>query len=169
EAKKAPTFLERLLGKTSGFDKDEHKMVIAHELTHALADQNFDLDALQAAAKGDDDRDLALSALIEGEATLTMLGAMMDDWDGAKVAKIPAADLDRTFSLMMYLMPVFGGPSLRTAPPILSESMIFPYVRGLVFCARLTNDGGWEALDAAYHNPPLSTEQILHPEKYRAR
>ena len=47
--------------------------------------------------------------------------------------------------------------------------MIFPYLRGMVFCAKLTNDGGWKAIDEAYRNPPLSTEQILHPEKYRAK
>ena len=85
EAKKnkAPSFLERLLGKTGGFDKDENKTVIAHELTHALADQNFDIDALQKAVKTNDDQSLALSALIEGEATLTMLGAGMADWNGS--------------------------------------------------------------------------------------
>src|SRR5512135_3572575 len=66
---KKPSFLERLLGKTGGFDKDENKTVIAHELTHALAHQNFDIDAMQKAVKSDDDRSLALSALIEGEAT----------------------------------------------------------------------------------------------------
>jgi hypothetical protein len=46
--------------------------------------------------------------------------------------------------------------------------MLFPYFRGMVFCARQTNDGGWKALDEAYRKPPLSTEQILHPEKYKA-
>ena len=70
---------------------------------------------------------------------------------------------------MIPLMPMAGGASLREAPVILSETMIFPYLRGLVFCARLTNDGGWKALDEAYREPPLSTEQILHPEKYRAK
>ncbi len=50
---------------------------------------------------------------------------------------------------------------------ILSETMIFPYLRGLVYCAHLTNKGGWEALDAAYKSPPRSTEQVIHPEKYR--
>ncbi len=168
KAKKAPSFLERLLGKSSGFDKDENKTVIAHELTHALADQNFDLDALQGAAKNDDDRDLALSALIEGEATLTMIGAQMQDWNGSVIRDVPAARLDRVFSLMIPLMPLAGGASLREAPVILSESMIFPYLRGLVFCARLTNDGGWQAINEAYQNPPVSTEQIIHPEKYRA-
>ena len=82
KAVEPPTFLEKLLGKKGGFDKDENKTVIAHELTHALADQHYGLDALQARTKGDDDRQLALSALIEGEATLAMLGAQMKDWDG---------------------------------------------------------------------------------------
>jgi hypothetical protein len=167
EAKKAPTFLEKLLGKTGAFDKDENKTVIAHELTHALADQNFDMEAIQKAIKGDDDRSAALLALIEGEAFLTMMGAQMQDWDGTKIAKLPSAELDRTMSLMGPAMAMFGGPSLRDAPPILTESLMFSYLRGIVFCARLTNDGGWEAIDGAYHRPPLSTEQVLHPEKYR--
>ena len=47
--------------------------------------------------------------------------------------------------------------------------MIFPYFKGMVFCAKLTNEGGWAAIDEVYRNPPLSTEQILHPEKYRAK
>lgn len=167
--KKPPTFLERLMGKKEGFDKDENKTVIAHELTHALADQNFDIDKMQKAVKSDDDRDLALSALVEGEATLAMIGAQMQDWDGTVVSKIPAADLDRIFGILIPLMPMAGGKSLREAPVILSESMIFPYLRGMVFCAKMTNDGGWEALNEAYKKPPLSTEQILHPEKYRAK
>ncbi len=168
KAKKPPTFLERLMGKTGGFDKDENKTVIAHELTHALADQNFDLDAMQKAVKRDDDRSLALSALIEGEATLTMMAAQVDDWDGSKTRQVPAAQLDRLFSLLIPLMPMFGGAALREAPVILSETMVFPYLRGMVFCARLANDGGWKALDEAYRRPPQSTEQIIHPEKYKA-
>jgi hypothetical protein len=171
KAKTPPSFLERLMGKKEGFDKDENKTVIAHELTHALADQNFDIDRMQKSIKPlhDDDRDLALSALIEGEATLTMIGAQMDDWDGSVVRNLPAAKLDRVFSFLIPLMPMVGGKSLRNAPVILSETMIFPYLRGMVFCARLTNDGGWQALNEAYKKPPLSTEQIIHPEKYKAK
>ncbi len=87
KAEEPPTFLEKLLGKKSGFDKDENKTVIAHELTHALADQNFNLDKMQSSIKRDDDRDPALSALIEGEATLTMFGAQMEDWTGTEGAE----------------------------------------------------------------------------------
>ena len=164
-----PGFLERLMGKKGGFDKDENKVTIAHELTHALADQHFGLDAMQAKCKGDDDRQLALSALVEGEATLAMMGAQMEDWSGKAITELPAADLDRVFRLLGPLMQMGGGPRLKEAPPILSETLIFPYLRGLTFCATLTNSGGWKAVDAAYGEPPLSTEQILHPEKYRAR
>jgi hypothetical protein len=169
ETKKGPSFLERLLGKTGGFDKEENQTVIAHELTHALADQHYDLKAMQDAVKDDDDQDLALSALIEGEATLTMMGAQMDDWEGKAISRLPAEDLDRTFSILGSFLPMMGGQSLRSSPAILRESMMFPYIRGLVFCAKLTNDGDWKAIDDAYRRPPLSTEQILHPEKYAAR
>ena len=86
---KKPAFFESLMGKKGGFDKDENKTVIAHELTHALADQHYDLDKMQEVVEHDDDRSMALSSLIEGEATLAMIGAQMDDWDGSKVTAIP--------------------------------------------------------------------------------
>ena len=167
---KKPGLLERLFGKAEGFDKDENKTVIAHELTHALADQNFDLEKLQKSVKKDDDRSLAVSALIEGEATLAMYGAGMDDWHGDAITKLPAENLDWTFNLIAPFMAMMGGgKAIRNAPPIVSESMTFPYFRGMVFCAKLTNTGGWAAIDEVYRDPPLSTEQILHPEKYRER
>jgi hypothetical protein len=167
--KKPLSLIQRLMGRTESFNKDENKTVIAHELTHALADQNYHLDSLQKAAKDDDDRDLALSALIEGEATLTMFGAQMQDWSGTQISRIPSARLERIFSLISPFITFGGGASLREAPVILSETMIFPYFRGMVFCARLTNDDGWNAIGDAYRQPPLSTEQILHPEKYKAQ
>lgn len=163
---KAPSFLERLMGKKAGFDKDENRTVLAHELTHALADQNFDIQSMQEAIQDDDDRSLALSALIEGEAMLTMIGAQMSDWTGEAVSILPYEDLDRTFRFLGPLLPAFGGKSLRDAPPIVRESMLFPYLRGMVFVTALANHGSWEAINAAYRRPPLSTEQILHPEKY---
>jgi hypothetical protein len=97
-----------------------------------------------------------------------MIGASMDDWDGSETVKLPAESLDWTFKLMAPFLPFLGGgPSLRKAPPIVSESMIFPYFKGAVFCSRLVNDGGWKSIDEAYRSLPQSTEQILHPEKFR--
>lgn len=163
-----PGLLEVLLGRKAGFNKDETKITIAHELAHALADQHFDLDEIQAALKENEDRSLAFSALVEGEATLVMMGASLEDWTGEATVLLPAEQLGRTFTLMMPLLRFAGGASLRSAPPILSESMLFPYLRGLVFCTRLANDEGWKGIDRAYARLPLSTEQILHPEKYAA-
>ena len=59
--------------------------------------QAHDIDAMQKAVKHDDDRDLALSALIEGEATLTMFGAQMEDWDGSQISGVPAENLGRAY------------------------------------------------------------------------
>jgi len=168
EEKDPPAFFERLFGQADEFDKDQSKTVIAHEMVHALSDQHFDLEGLHEDAKHDDDRSLAVSALIEGEATLAMIGAGMEDWDGSKTTNLPADRLDRGLRLMSPFMAMMGGgKTLREAPPVIAESMMFPYLRGMVFCAKLANDSGWEAIDDAYRNPPLSTEQILHPRKFR--
>jgi hypothetical protein len=161
-----PGLFDKLFGGKEAFSKDENKAVLAHEMTHALADQHYDLEALQKAVEDDGDRELALTALIEGEAMLTMLGAAAEDWDGDTTASIPANRLSLMMNMMGPMISMSTGKAFREAPPILSESLIFPYLKGLVFCARLTNEGGWEALDRAYKNPPLSTEQVLHPEKY---
>ncbi len=168
--KPKPSLLERLFGTKGGFDKDENKTVIAHELTHALADQNYDIDAMQEAVKKDDDQSLALTGLIEGEATLAMMGAGMDDWQGKAIVHLPAKNLEAMFNLMAPFLPMMGsGKALRSAPPILVESMTFPYLRGIIFCAKIANERGWEGVDQAYRTPPQSTEQILHPEKYLDR
>ena len=99
-----------------------------------------------------------------------MFGAGMDDWTGDQIVALPADNLEWTFNLMAPFMAFMGGgQAIRNAPPIISESMTFPYLRGMVFCAKLTNAGGWAAIDQVYRDPPLSTEQILHPEKYRER
>jgi hypothetical protein len=168
--KKKPTFFQRLFGQSDEFDKDNNKTVIAHELTHALADQHYDLDALQKGVKNDDDRSLALDALIEGEATLAMFGAGMNDWEGDDIVSLPAERMEFTFNLLSPLLPFLGGgKAIREAPAIIAESMTFPYLKGMVFCTKIANQGGWKAIDEAYRHPPLSTEQILHPEKYRLK
>jgi hypothetical protein len=165
---KNPGLFERLFGDADKgrFDKEQNKQVLAHELTHALADQNFDLDKLREAAEDDGDRELAMVALIEGEAMLTMFGAGAGDWAGVSTPAIPAGPLAVQMNVMGAAAGAMGGAALREVPPVLRETLIFPYMKGLVFVAHQTNRGGWAALDWAYANPPLSTEQVLHPEKY---
>ena len=165
--KKPANLLEMIMGRDEGFKKDEAQSVIAHELTHALDDQHFDLDAMTDATKDDDDATLALSALMEGEATLTMMAVGQADWAGSQIVATPAEGLGRVMRWISPFLPMTGGETARKSPPVMYESLIFPYLQGLVFCASLTNQGGWAALDRAYENPPISTEQILHPEKYQ--
>jgi len=165
--KKPAGLLEMIMGRDEGFKKEEAQSVIAHELTHALDDQHFDLDAMTDATKDDDDATLALSALMEGEATLTMMAVGQADWTGSQIVSTPAEGLGRVMRWISPFLPMTGGETARKSPPVMYESLIFPYLQGLVFCASLTNQGGWAALDRAYENPPISTEQIMHPEKYQ--
>jgi hypothetical protein len=134
------------------------EFVLSHELTHAVTDQHYDLtlsDRLQAA--GQDDQLTAYSGLVEGDAVLTMqryLALELTAKEQAEVAR--AAASERT-------------PRLDAAPAVLRESLLFPYQTGLAFVNTLYQRGGYGAVDRAYRDPPTSTEQLLHPERYLER
>ena len=57
-------------------------------------------------------------------------------------------------------------PSLQQAPAVLRESLMFPYAAGLEFVAAVRADKPWSRIDAVFRDPPVSTEQVLHPDKY---
>ncbi|MBA2527579.1 MAG: hypothetical protein H0V18_17630 [Pyrinomonadaceae bacterium] len=130
------------------------KPVMAHELTHALQDQHFNLRRFEKWPKGDSDGELAAHALIEGDATLAMTLYM---------AKNPLVALAFIRSL--------GGSNLasdqfKQAPRAIRESLVFPYEQGSEWATRVYKRGGWASISQAYAKLPLSSEQILHPEKY---
>jgi hypothetical protein len=152
---------------SDGFDKDEAKVTLAHEMVHALQDQHFDLQAMDKVVKRDDDMALALSALVEGEATLVMFAEMLrDDGDPRAALKMPPQKMDLAFAALKGFMPFASGRTFQRSPLILRESLIFPYHKGTVFVLHLTNRSQWKLVDRAFREPPTSTEQILHPEKY---
>ena len=132
-------------------DLDAQKPVMAHELTHALQDQHFNLQRLSNWPHGDADAELAAHALVEGDATLAM-------------TRYALAHLD----LMTALMASASGATdqIARAPRSLRESLIFPFDQGLTWVTRLQQRGGWAAVSAAFAKMPLSSEQILHLEKY---
>jgi hypothetical protein len=138
----------------ASLENSQNRIVLAHELTHALQDQHFDLSRLPLEIKDNDDRAAAASALIEGEATLVMSEYMLKNLNLAALKDT----LGATFGQDMA--------QLADAPPFLRETLIFPYLRGQEFCAALFARGGYAALSAAYAAPPASTAQVLHPEKY---
>jgi len=129
------------------------KIVIAHEFTHALQDQYFGLEALSKKVKDHDDRAQALRALFEGDASITELLYERDKITGEEAIALGQLRAQSTDTLI-------------TAPFILQEELKFPYVEGFFFVVELWQRGGFAMIDAAYANPPVSTEQILHPEKY---
>jgi len=137
-------------------DLDGQKPVMAHELTHALQDQHFNLKRFENWPKGDSDAELAAHALIEGDATLAMTLYM---------TKNPLVALAFIRSL--------GGQETATeqfkqAPRALRESLLFPYEEGSAWATQLYKRGGWEMVSRAFTTLPQSTEQILHAEKYFA-
>ncbi|MCC7339343.1 MAG: hypothetical protein IT422_29985 [Pirellulaceae bacterium] len=160
---KPPSWLGSLLGAKQAFDKDEQKTTLAHELTHALQDQLYDLNAMQKGIEKDDDMLLAFSALVEGDATLLMFAEASDEQD---ISKMDPVAMRATFNIMSWMMPLAGGKTFRSAPAIFRDSLTFPYFQGMLFVLAVAGEGGWEGVHQAFSNPPRSTEQILHPDKY---
>ena len=135
---------------------DGQKPVMAHELTHALQDQHFNLKRFEKWPQGDSDAELAAHALIEGDATLAMTIYM---------SKNPLVALAFLKSL--------GGQEVaseqfRRAPRALRESLLFPYEEGSAWATQLYKRGGWETVSQAFTKLPQSSEQILHADKYFA-
>ncbi|MBI3449788.1 MAG: hypothetical protein HY049_12835 [Acidobacteria bacterium] len=131
---------------------------LAHELAHALMDQAFDLDALERGVRDDDDRALALSSLVEGEATMVMTLWAMEHARDPDVAALGGADGEAAMKA--------SSKGLDEAPPFLRDLLMFPYVSGMTWAAEIMKQGGGlRALDAYFKEPPESSEQILHPAK----
>ena len=142
----------------SGGVGPSQKITFSHEYTHALQDQVFGLDKLAIDAPDQGDRDLARTALVEGDATLEMTL-----WSTKYLS-------------ILDLLAVAGdsgsaaqAEQLAKAPPILRESLLFPYQDGLAFVQGIYDKGGWAAVDQMYANPPDSTSQILHPDLYAGK
>jgi hypothetical protein len=137
-------------------DLEGQKPVMAHELTHALQDQHFNLRRFEHWPKGDSDAELAAHSLIEGDATLAMTIYM---------AKNPLVALA---FIRAFGSTVSSSEQFKQAPRVLRESLIFPYQEGSEWATTVYKRGGWSMVSHAFTELPQSTEQILHPEKYFA-
>ncbi len=135
-----------------GLSEEFERIIYIHELTHALQDQHFDLGRFDLHEKDNDDRVNAIMGLIEGDATLVIVQYF---WKHGR------------FSLKLIMEAMFADQKkFKSAPLFFRRNLMFPYSEGLSFAMKLYTEGGWESIDAAFDNPPQSTEQILHPEKY---
>ena len=141
----------------SGFNGPE-KMTYSHEFTHILQDQNYDFEnglRLSDEACGEEsERCAATSALIEGDASLTEYLWYFQY----------ATDQDQSDVQTFY--ESFQSPVYDSAPEYMKSDFLFPYSSGQEFVQVLHDQGGWQAINNTYANPPVSTEQILHPSRY---
>lgn len=139
----------------------EAKLTYAHEYTHALQDAAFGLDALETDAVGEDDRGLARTALIEGDATVTMLAWALRHLSQEELVGIGSG-------------PV---PDTSGVPGWMLNQVLFPYLAGQTWIVEImaASGGGdlfspdYTAVDAAYEDPPDSTAQILDVDKWYDR
>jgi hypothetical protein len=138
-----------------------HELLISHELTHALQDQAVDLRAHINDVRGDDDRVMAYRALVEGAATLVAIAYVTRREEG--VPPVP-----KNLRRKLEKGAAKTGPAYRSSPLFLRESLLSPYAEGTPLTREALKRGGWPGIVRAYGAPPLSTEQLLHPEKYFA-
>lgn len=130
------------------------KQTLAHEFVHALQDQHYDLEKLLPSDTTDDDGALAIRALVEGDATVS--GIL---W--SQVYLTP-----EEYQQMIEDSSNADTTVLDSAPRYIQDSLYFPYNEGVEFVIALDILTGFEPIDKAFSKPPVSTEQIMHPEKY---
>lgn len=142
---------------------DEQRAVMSHELTHALEDQSFHIDPWIKAARPNDDAELAREAVSEGSA----LAAMVDYT--LREQQIGVRDLPDVSVLIRSgaVDEMNKDPNLAKAPIYIRDELLFPYLAGTSFSQQfLKAHAGWADLNLLFKNPPVSTQQILHPDLY---
>jgi hypothetical protein len=136
--------------------------VVAHEVTHALQDQHFDLERWLSAMSPTEDGALARAAIAEGDAMAAMIAYLLEPV-GAGIQDLPPlSNLLEEGSAGMAA----GYPTFDAAPQALQQLLLFPYVEGSGFVREALARGGWNEVNRLYRDPPASTEQILHPDRY---
>ncbi len=144
---------------------EQQKPVMVHELTHALQDQYFDLKkAMREDRKlHNGDRLLARQAVYEGDGMAVMLNYLLEPAkrnfaslpDLVFVMRANFAQMDSQFE------------TFKSAPVFLKETLLFPYGYGAAFLQKVwAKNPSWDAVNKIYSDLPVSTEQIIHPEKY---
>ena len=134
------------------------RLTYAHEYTHALQDQTYDikngLEYDDEPCEKNSERCAAILALLEGDASVTEF-----QWFFEYSTDQDKRDIQEFYNT--YESPIYD-----SAPPFMQEDFLFPYNQGYEFVNYLYEEGGFPAVDEAYRNLPVSTEQILHPDLF---
>ncbi|QDG49978.1 hypothetical protein FIV42_04250 [Persicimonas caeni] len=177
-----------------GIPLELQRPAMAHEIFHAIQDQHFDIKRMvePISSKENGDFALARSALIEGDASVVMIdfslyeeGVLPRDQvrsiiDIPMMANVLTQLTREDIGALQQMVPQGTNPSSPVDPSQLSESaladaprmirklLVFPYFGGMRFVIKTRLGHDWERVNQVYKNPPVSTEQILHPERYFA-
>src|SRR5260370_32251062 len=142
----------------------EERIALVHELAHALADQHFRLGKYIHEGAISDDGATARMAVMEGQASWLMTAYM------SKLSGGPAEAPESMLELMSRSIETSATqyPVYSKAPPYIRESLVFPYIGGMMFQTAILRKLGRESFSEVFLHPPASTQQILHPERYLA-
>lgn len=161
-------FRDKTMYLASDLDEANAEQTLAHELVHALQDQHYDLGGRLSYEAAGNDRESASQALAEGDATSAMLD--FAEPNGRRAFETP----DELFR--SGIRASMSDAVLRESPAILRESLLAPYIDGLIFVHALRRRGaaqgdpsGWSEVDRVWKTPPETTEQLLHLDKYDTR
>jgi hypothetical protein len=142
---------------------EEQRPVMAHELTHALEDQYFHIEPWIKAARPNDDAELARQSVSEGSALAAMVDYTLRD------QRITVRDLPDVALLIRSgaMEEMDKDPNLAKAPGYIRDELVFPYLAGTTFSQQfLKAHEGWKDLALIFQDPPVSTQQIIHPDLY---
>ena len=140
--------------------EDMQGMVLAHELTHALQDQSWNLEQFLRAAHDNDDATSARLAVVEGYATAAMLAQYTAPLD---LGQMPSL---QPLMEMVIHQQFEEYPSFSKAPYFARLQALFPYVVGIGFTQQSLRQGGWKSFEPVFQDPPEATKQIYDPPSY---
>src|SRR5580698_6088699 len=155
---------------TDSTSSDSQTPVLAHELSHALADQNYNLARFIRQGRKSDDGSTARLAVMEGQATWMMseylahqAGTSLKDSAtlAATMANLAAGDEGNDSNKTDGEFPVFD-----KEPLYLKLTLVFPYTKGMSFQQAVLVRDPQTGFGEVFQHPPLSTQQILHPDRY---
>ena len=154
---------------TDSTSADSQAPVLAHELSHALADQNYNLARFIKQGRKSDDGSTARLAVMEGQATW-----MMSEY----LARQQGTSLKDSATLAAAMAQMAAGdegndakgdgefPVFDKEPLYLKLTLVFPYTKGMSFQQAVLMRDPQTGFGEVFLHPPASTQQILHPAKY---
>lgn len=141
---------------------DGETTTLAHELSHALADQYFNLEHFMEDTPSNDDENLAHTAVVEGQASWLMIAYELKH---AGQNPVPTTEMLKSVadsgeaSMSDY-------PVLKNSPLYIQQSLLFPYSQGTMFFDAVYHKLGKAAFAEVFTHPPANSSQIIHPDRY---